>query len=180
MITDLNLFEFAQKVATTYCKHYGSWDQYDDSVQEVCVRLLENRRYWNMEGRLLLRQEVLALIRKYQDSKGLRRKTRIEVVEYDPKYETQQTTERDDDTLESRELFTIATRKARLTEYEIDLVKKGVSGAQTRETLAKEHGVTVYRIEQLIKATTIELCKLVDEPVKGEKELCPLLYYAAE
>ncbi len=180
MITDVNLFDFAQKVATTYCKRYGSWEQFDDSVQEVCVRLLENRRYWNMDARLLIRQEVLSLIRKHQNANGLRRKTRIEIVAYDPSREAQPTTEHDDETLESCELFEIATRKARLTDFEIDLVKKGISGEETRETIAKEHGVTVYRIEQLIKTTTVELCKLCDEPVKGEVESCPLLYYAAE
>lgn len=178
MITDVNLFDFAQKVATTYCKRYGSWDQFDDSVQEVCVHLLENPRYLEIEERLLLRQEVLSLIRKYQNSNGLRRKTRIEIVAYDPAHEAQPTTERDDDTFEASELFELATRKARLTDFEIDLVKKCVSGEQTRETLAKEYGVTVYRIEQLIRATTIELCKLSDEPVKGETESCPLLFYA--
>ena len=108
------------------------------------------------------------------------RKTRIEIVAYDPAFEGNSTTERDDGHFEASELFEIATRKARLTDFEVDLVKKGISGEETRETLAREYGVTVYRIEQLIRATTVELCKLCDEPVKGEVESCPLLFYAAE
>ena len=180
MMTDVELFDFAQKVATTYCKRYGSWTQFDDSVQEVCVHLLENPRYLEMENRLLVRQEVLSLIRKYQNANGLRRKTRIEIVAYDPAFEGQSTTERDDGHFEASELFEIATRKARLTDFEVDLVKKGISGEETRENLAREYGVTVYRIEQLIRATTVELCKLCDDPVKGEVEECPLLFYAVE
>lgn len=77
-ITDDNLFEFSQCCATSYCKKYGKWSQYDDATMEAALFLLKRRDRWpTLDVAQWRTRTTLALIRWFQQSVKLRNKYRL-------------------------------------------------------------------------------------------------------
>lgn len=175
MITETNLFDFAKKVASLYCRKFSAWKQYDDAVQEVCVRLLKNRGCWEWDERRVVRQELLGLVRWYQNEKGLRRKNKIAQIDF--QVEDLSTTDdkqvaRDD----RRDLFEKAMVNGRFFEEEKEILRLAIYKIKTRKEIAKDFRVKKREIEWLTAKFAKELCKLSDEPVKDERDRFPLLY----
>lgn len=178
MLSEVDLFEFAQKVATFYCRKHNKWDDYDDAVQEVCVHLLENRSYLEKSEKILYRQEFLRLVRWYQDTNGLRRKNKIVRADYpvsdlsidrDVSYEKEET----------YTLFEIAMSKGSFCSEEREILWKLIYKT-SRDEIVKSYGISHKEVSRLKKKLEVELSRLSEVPVKGEIESCPLLYYVEE
>lgn len=175
MITEANLFEFAKKAASLYCRKFSAWEQYDDAVQEVCLRLLKNRDCWANDEKVVIRQELLGLVRWYQNEKGLRRKNRIAQVDFQTE-DLSTTDEKQIALNDRRDLFERAMVNGRFFEEEKEILRLAIDKIKTREEIAKDFRISKREIEWLIKKFAKELCKLSEEPLEGERERFPLLY----
>lgn len=74
MLTESNLFEFAQKCARAYCARFKAWSRLDDAVGDACAYLLERKEKWSQPERTLKARVVGELTRLYQNEFGLRLK----------------------------------------------------------------------------------------------------------
>lgn len=178
MLSEVDLFEFAQKVATFYCRKHNKWDDYDDAVQEVCVHLLENRSYLEKSEKILYRQEFLRLVRWYQNTNGLRRKHKIVRADY-PVSDLSTDSNDSNDKEETYALFEIAMKKGSFCAEEREILWKLIYRI-SRDEIAKSYGISNKEVLRLKKKLEVELSRLSDSPVKGEIESCPLLFYAVE
>lgn len=185
MLSEVDLFEFAQKVATFYCRKHNKWDDYDDAVQEVCVHLLENRSHLEKSEKILYRQEFLRLVRWYQNANGLRRKHKIDRSDY-PVSDLSTDGSVSNEKEEAYALLEIAMTNgsfcAKEREILWSLIYKAsrVDIVKTDGLSKKTYGLSKREILRLKKKLEVELSRLSDVPVKGEIESCPLLYYAGE
>lgn len=166
-MTDEQLFPFARACASAYCARYGAWSQLDDATQEACVFLLKNRAKWNRSESALRNRTILALVRWYQNENGLRRKTRLQRVDFD--VENVPATDKEDD---ARAIVEAALE--RFPDEEA-IIRDLIAGAD-RKTVATNHKVRLSEVDRIFKEFKSELCKFSDQPVKGEEESCPLLY----
>lgn len=178
MLNEVDLFDFARKVATFYCRKHNKWDDYDDAVQEVCVHLLKNRAHLEKSERVLYRQEFLHLVRWYQDSNGLRRKHKIVRADY-PVSDLSICGDILNDKEEAYALFEIAMKNGSFCAEERDILWELIYKAN-RDEIAKSYGISNREVLRMKKKLEVELSRLSDVPVKGEKERCPLLFYAGE
>lgn len=178
MLSEVDLFEFARKVATFYCRKHNKWDDYDDAVQEVCVHLLENRSYLEKSEKILYRQEFLRLVRWYQNSNGLRRKHKIVRADY-PVSDLSTDGDVPDDKEETYSLFEIAMSNGSFCSEEREILWKLIYKT-SRDEIVKSYGISNKEVLRLKKKLEVELSRLSDAPVKGEVESCPLLYYVEE
>lgn len=177
MLSEVDLFEFAQKVATFYCRKHNKWDDYDDAVQEVCVHLLENRSYLEKSEKILYRQEFLRLVRWYQNTNGLRRKHKIVRADY-PVVDLSIGDE-ENEKEEVNALFEKAMSNGSFCDKEREILWKLVYRI-SRDEISKSYGISNKEVLMLKKKLEVELSRLSDAPVKGEVESCPLLFYAEE
>ena len=165
-MTDDQLFPLAQKCASAYCSKFGSWAQFDDATQEACVFLLRNRTKWSLPENELRNRTVLALVRWYQNENGLRRKSRLQRVDFDvEKIEAEET--------ENAARAVIEAALERFDEKE--LILDLITGAG-RKQVAEKYGVRLSEVDRIYKEFKTELCKFSNKPVKGEIESCPLFY----
>lgn len=178
MISEVDLFEFAQKVATFYCRKHNKWDDFDDAVQEVCVHLLENRSYLEKSEKILYRQEFLRLVRWYQDTNGLRRKHKIVRADY-PVSDLSTDSNDSNNKEETYALFEIAMSNGSFCEKEREILWKLIYKA-SRDEITNSYGISYKEVLRIKKKLEVELSRLSDSPVKGEVESCPLLFYAVE
>lgn len=177
MLSEVDLFDFARKVATFYCRKHNKWDDYDDAVQEVCVHLLENRSQLEKSECILRRQEFFRLVRWYQDSNGLRRKHKIVRADY-PVVDLS-TDDEENEKEEVNSLFERAMSNGSFCEKEREILWKLIYRI-SRDEISKSYGISNKEVLRLKKKLEVELSRLSDAPVKGEIESCPLLFYAVE
>ena len=177
MISEVDLFEFAQKVAAFYCRKNNRWDDYDDAVQEVCVHLLENRSHLEKNECMLRRQEFFRLVRWYQDSNGLRRKNKI--VRSDYPVVDLSIGDEENEKEEVNSLFERAMSNGSFCDKEREILWKLIYRI-SRDEIAKSYGISNKEVLKLKKKLEVELSRLSDAPVKGEVESCPLLFYVEE
>lgn len=151
-----DVFSFAVECARIYCARFKCWEQLDDATQEAALWLLRNRGKWNLRKSSLKNAVVFALIRWYQNENHLRRKNPPERVEFPLEgIATDSTNE-----LEAREILDAAIVNAGVEKYR-SVVWACVHGEKMKN-VAKEYGLSIWRVQWILERTRREFLELVN------------------
>ncbi len=178
MLEEKDVFQFAERVAKSYCARVNNYRNIDDAVSEACVFLLEHRDQWNRPPQWLYRRAVGQLIRNFQNEHGLRRKNR---AFYTENYDLQthaETVEVDAPKRTDARIRIIerALKQPDFVEY-AEVVRDIVAG-MARTDIALKHNITQGRISQIFNRFKT-VCQRLDEerePTHEDKTKYPLLF----
>lgn len=158
MITEDDVFEFAQKCARAYCRRFNAWSRLDDAIGDACAYLLEHREKWSNSNGALTVRVVGELISSYQKEYGLLLKNSPKIVVGDMSRVEDSRKTNDDPRFE---IMRRALRQPEIAPY-AEIVEDIISLNYTRAEIAKKHGSTQSRLSQIFK-TYKNVCRRLSE-----------------
>lgn len=158
MIDDASLFDFSRSCAASYCRRFGASDL-DDATQEASLYLLQIRDKWNKPRNYLRKRVVFALVRKYQNEKGLRRKNRIRRIDLDVFLIAEKIKDKTQSE-DARRAVDEAIRNAGL-EYAREAIELLIDG-WTRKEVRQRFGIKFREVSEIWKSFLREFHKLYD------------------
>ncbi len=159
MLADDDVFEFAKRCARTYCATYGAWRNLDDAVGDACLYLLSNRALWEKSRSALLCRVVNALIRNYQNERGLRLKNPPRRTEF-----FEPSARDDSDSLEYESQAERAERALKAPENAQDRpIIEAVLEGRKKKDVAREFNVSAGRVSQIMAIYKNSVSRLSEE-----------------